>query len=326
MAGSRKQVLVTGAAGFLGSHLCEYLVDRGDEVVGIDNLSTGSEDNLTTLRRRMHDNDLPGSFGFLKMDVRERVDLASIDVIYHLACPASPKAYQADPIGTTLTAVVGTRNMLALALRRNARIVIASTSEVYGSPAVHPQTEEYWGCVNPCGVRSCYDEGKRCAESLAMDYHRQHETNIGIARLFNSYGPRLAKDDGRVVSNFIVQSLCGEPLTIYGDGRQTRSLCYVSDTIAGLVALGDSDFPGPVNIGNPNEITMRELSDMVNRMTGNKTACRFESLPHDDPPRRCPDISLARDVLNWSPSVSTRAGLQKTIDYFRTVLHMENDE
>jgi UDP-glucuronate decarboxylase len=265
-------------------------------------------------------------FVFMPHDVREPLDLGGFDVIYHLACPASPVAYQSDPIGTTETAVIGTRNMLDLATDCNARIVIASTSEVYGDPEKHPQTENYRGNVCCNSIRSCYDEGKRCGESLAFDYYRMKGTNVGVARIFNTYGPRLAKDDGRVISNFIVQALCGEPLTIYGDGSQTRSFCYVSDTVRGLMALGGCSFMGPVNIGNPDECTMIDIAETINRLTGNTVGIIHKDLPADDPTRRCPDISLAHKWLDWSPTVPLQDGLESTIRYFRKVLHMEVEE
>lgn len=310
----RKRVLVTGGAGFLGSHLIGALLNRGDDVLCVDNLFTGSRDNIALYRNHPR-------FEFLRHDVTFPL-FVEVDQIYNLACPASPIQYQLDPVQTTKTSVHGAINMLGLAKRVGARILQASTSEVYGDPAVHPQREDYWGNVNPIGPRSCYDEGKRCAETLFFDYHRQHRLEIKVARIFNTYGPRMHPGDGRVVSNFIVQALAGEPITLYGDGQQTRSFCYVDDLICGLIALMDSDpsFTGPVNLGNPTEFSMYELATEILAQTNSQSPLTFEPLPTDDPRQRQPDITLARNRLGWDPSVSLHEGLKSTIAHFRGVV------
>jgi len=304
-------VLVTGGAGFLGSHLIDRLLDAGHDVLCVDNLFTGTKENI----EHLHGNP---RFEFLRHDVTFPL-FVEVDEIYNLACPASPIHYQHDPVQTTKTSVHGAINMLGLAKRLGCKILQASTSEVYGDPSVHPQTEEYWGNVNPIGPRSCYDEGKRCAETLFFDYHRQNGLAIKVARIFNTYGPRMHPADGRVVSNFIVQALRGEPITIYGDGNQSRSFCYVSDLIDGLVRLMESsdEVTGPINIGNPSEFTMRELAEKVIRLTGSKSELVSHPLPQDDPRQRQPDISKARQLLGWEPSLSLEDGLPPTIDYFR---------
>jgi UDP-glucuronate decarboxylase len=311
---STKRVLVTGGAGFLGSHLCDRLLRDGHEVVCADNLFTGTKRNIAHLR------DHP-RFEFVRHDVTFPLYI-EVDEIFNLACPASPVHYQHDPVQTTKTSVHGAINMLGLAKRLNARIFQASTSEVYGDPSVHPQTEAYWGNVNPIGIRSCYDEGKRCAETLFFDYHRQHQLDIKVARIFNTYGPRMHPNDGRVVSNFIVQALKGESITIYGDGRQTRSFCYVDDLIEGFVRLmsSESGFTGPVNLGNPGEFTIRQLAEIVIELTGSKSTLVEKPLPSDDPMQRRPDISLAQSKLGWTPQIALRQGLEKTITYFDDLL------
>jgi UDP-glucuronate decarboxylase len=311
---STKRVLVTGGAGFLGSHLCDRLLRDGHEVVCADNLFTGTKRNIAHLR------DHP-RFEFVRHDVTFPLYI-EVDEIFNLACPASPVHYQHDPVQTTKTSVHGAINMLGLAKRLNARIFQASTSEVYGDPSVHPQTEAYWGNVNPIGIRSCYDEGKRCAETLFFDYHRQHQLDIKVARIFNTYGPRMHPNDGRVVSNFIVQALKGESITIYGDGRQTRSFCYVDDLIEGFVRLMNSEpgFTGPVNLGNPGEFTIRQLAEIVIELTGSTSTLVEKPLPSDDPMQRRPDISLAQSKLGWTPQIALRQGLEKTIVYFDDLL------
>jgi UDP-glucuronate decarboxylase len=311
---SQKRILVTGGAGFLGSHLIDRLLAQGHEVVCADNLFTGSKRNIAHLHGH-------GSFEFLRHDVTFPLYL-EVDEIYNLACPASPVHYQHDPVQTTKTSVHGAINMLGLAKRVKARIFQASTSEVYGDPTMHPQREDYWGNVNPIGIRSCYDEGKRCAETLFFDYHRQHGLDIKVARIFNTYGPRMHPNDGRVVSNFIVQALRGEPITIYGEGRQTRSFCFVDDLIDGFQRLMDSpaDFTGPVNLGNPNEFTIRELALKVIELTGSRSKLVNRPLPQDDPMQRQPDITLARERLGWAPQVQLEDGLRRTIAYFDQLL------
>lgn len=308
---ARRRVLVTGGAGFLGSHLIGQLLERGDEVLCADNLFTGTRDNLVAYRDNPH-------FEFLRHDITWPL-YVEVDQIYNLACPASPIHYQHDPVQTTKTSVLGAINMLGLAKRLGARIFQASTSEVYGDPHVHPQTEGYWGNVNSIGPRSCYDEGKRCAETLFFDYHRQHGLEIKVARIFNTYGPHMHPADGRVVSNFIMQALRNEPITIYGDGSQTRSFCYVEDLIAGFIKLMDSpaEVTGPVNIGNPNEFTILELAEMAIRQTGSSSEIIRLPLPADDPKQRQPDITQAREKLGWEPKVPLEQGLGRTIDYFR---------
>jgi UDP-glucuronate decarboxylase len=309
-----KRVLVTGGAGFLGSHLCDRLLADGNEVVCLDNLFTGSKRNISHLLGNAR-------FEFIRHDVTFPLFI-EVDEIYNLACPASPVHYQHDPVQTTKTSVHGAINMLGLAKRLKCRIFQASTSEVYGDPVVHPQVESYWGNVNPIGIRSCYDEGKRCAETLFFDYHRQHQLDIKVARIFNTYGPRMHPNDGRVVSNFIVQALKGEAITIYGEGQQTRSFCYVDDLIEGFVRLmrSEAGYPGPVNLGNPGEFTIRQLAEMVIELTGSKSQLVFRPLPADDPLQRKPDITLAGNKLGWAPKVELRGGLKKTIDYFDHLL------
>ncbi|RWX47104.1 UDP-glucuronate decarboxylase [Candidatus Electrothrix aarhusensis] len=310
----KKRILITGGAGFLGSHLCERLLADGHEVVCLDNYFTGAKQNIVHLLENPY-------FEVIRHDVTFPLYI-EVDEIYNLACPASPIHYQFDPVQTTKTSVHGAINMLGLAKRVKAKIFQASTSEVYGDPQVHPQIETYWGHVNPNGIRSCYDEGKRCAETLFFDYRRQHNLNIKVARIFNTYGPRMHPNDGRVVSNFIVQALQGRPITIYGDGSQSRSFCYVDDLIEAFVRLMDTEdgFAGPVNTGNPSEFTILQLAENVIEMTGAKSEIIFESLPQDDPQQRQPDISLAKEKLGWEPKVSLREGLVPTIAYFDNFL------
>jgi len=308
------RILVTGGAGFLGSHLSDRLLSEGHEVIAVDNFFTGNKRNVWHLS----DNK---NFELIRHDVTFPLYL-EVDAIYNLASPASPIHYQRDPVQTTKTSVLGAINMLGLAKRLGVKIFQASTSEVYGDPEVHPQPESYWGRVNPIGPRACYDEGKRAAETLFFDYHRQHGMPIRVARIFNTYGPRMAPDDGRVVSNFVLQALRGEPLTIYGDGSQTRSFCYVSDLVDGFVRLMDNEksLVGPVNLGNPGEFTMKELADAVIDVTGSKSTIEHKPLPQDDPKQRQPDISLAKKELGWEPTIQLREGLEKTVEYFRGVL------
>jgi UDP-glucuronate decarboxylase len=307
------RILVTGGAGFIGSHLCESLLARGHEVACLDNLFSGSKRNIY----RFMSNP---AFEFIRHDVTSPLTIEA-DQIYNLACPASPVHYQMNPVKTVKTNVMGTINMLGIAKRVKARILQASTSEVYGDPKVHPQREDYWGNVNPIGPRSCYDEGKRLAETLMMDYHRQNQVDVRICRIFNTYGPNMSEHDGRVVSNFIVQALTGKPLTVYGDGSQTRSFCYVSDLVRGLETMMEAPgITGPINLGNPGEFTMLELAEMVRAMTGAVSEIRFEPLPQDDPARRRPDITLAKTLLGWEPVVSLEDGLRLTIDYFDRLL------
>ena len=309
-----KRILVTGAAGFLGSHLCDRLVEQGHEVLGIDNYFTGRRSNIAHLL--MHTN-----FEMLRHDVTMPL-FVEVDEIYNLACPASPIHYQFDPVQTTKTSVHGAINMLGLAKRTGAKILQASTSEVYGDPEQHPQTEEYWGNVNPIGPRSCYDEGKRCAETLFFDYRRQHNLNIKVMRIFNTYGPRMHPEDGRVVSNFIMQALTGKPITIYGDGMQTRSFCYVDDLIDGMMRLmaTPDDVTGPINIGNPGEFTIRQLAEKVSAMIGNAMPLDFHDLPVNDPMQRRPDIRKAQGLLAWEPHIDLDQGLSRTIAYFRNLV------
>ena len=310
------RVLVTGGAGFLGSHLCKHLVSRGDDVVCLDNFFTGSKENIEELI----DNE---RFQMLEHDIIEPLAI-DVDEIYNFACPASPVHYQFDAVKTMKTSVLGILNVLELAKKTGARVLQASTSEVYGDPHVHPQPESYWGNVNPIGVRACYDEGKRCAEALCFDYHRQHGVDIRVMRIFDTYGPKMSPEDGRVVSNFIVQALMGENLTIYGDGKQTRSFCYVDDLIDGAIKLMEQDdFIGPVNVGNPNEFTMLELAQKVIERTGGKSGIIFNKLPKDDPKQRRPDITLAKEKLSWEPHVILDEGLGKTIAYFEKKLKLE---
>lgn len=309
-----KKILVTGGGGFLGSHLCERLLNEGHEVICLDNFFTGTKQNILHLMSNPR-------FELLRHDVTVPLFI-EVDEIYNLACPASPIHYQHDPVQTTKTCVHGAINMLGLAKRTGAKIMQASTSEVYGDPEVHPQTESYWGRVNPIGIRSCYDEGKRCAETLFLDYYRQHGLKIKIARIFNTYGPRMHTNDGRVVSNFVVQALKGEPITIYGDGQQTRSFCYVDEMVDAFVRLMNSgdEFIGPVNLGNPGEFTIRELAEKTLAMTGSKSELINLPLPQDDPTQRQPDIALAKEKLGWEPVIKLDDGLARTIDYFKTVV------
>jgi len=310
----RKRILVTGGAGFLGSHLCERLLNEGNDVICLDNFFTGRRSNILHLMSNPH-------FEVMRHDVTFPL-YVEVDEIYNLACPASPVHYQHDPVQTTKTSVHGAINLLGLAKRLGVRIFQASTSEVYGDPEVHPQREDYWGRVNPIGIRSCYDEGKRCAETLFFDYYRQHHLQIKVARIFNTYGPRMHPNDGRVVSNFIMQALQGKPITIYGDGSQSRSFCYVSELIDGFIRLMASpdDFTGPVNLGNPGEFTMLELAEKVIKLTGSPSKLDFQPLPSDDPRQRQPDISLARKELGWEPKINLEQGLVETISYFSDML------
>jgi UDP-glucuronate decarboxylase len=311
---TRKQILVTGGAGFLGSHLCERLLEEGHDVLCVDNFFTGTKDNILHLLANPH-------FEFLRHDVCFPL-YVEVDEIYNLACPASPIHYQYDPVQTTKTSVHGAINMLGLAKRVKAKILQASTSEVYGDPEIHPQPERYWGHVNPIGLRSCYDEGKRCAETLFFDYHRQHKLKIKVARIFNTYGPRMHPDDGRVVSNFIMQALKNEPITIYGDGAQTRSFCFVDDLVDGFVRLMNTDdgVTGPINLGNPREFTIKQLAETIIRLTGSGSTLDYKPLPEDDPQQRRPDISMAKKLLEWEPTVQLNGGLRKTIQYFAGML------
>jgi UDP-glucuronate decarboxylase len=310
-----KKILVTGGAGFLGSHLCERLLGEGNDVLCVDNFYTGSKDNVKHLLANPH-------FELMRHDVTFPL-YVEVDEIYNLACPASPPHYQFDPVQTTKTSVHGAINMLGLAKRLRAKILQASTSEVYGDPEIHPQTEDYWGRVNPVGIRSCYDEGKRCAETLFFDYWRQHQVDIKVVRIFNTYGPRMDPNDGRVVSNFIMQALQGKDITIYGDGHQTRSFCYVDDLIDGMVRMmnGPAGFTGPVNIGNPGEFTMLELAQQVIALTQSKSKLVFMPLPQDDPKQRQPNIDLAKNQLAWQPKIALKDGLLNTIEYFQQLVH-----
>ena len=305
-----KRILVTGGAGFIGSHLCKRLLKDGHDVICLDNYFTGSKDNIRELIGNNH-------FELVRHDITNPYD-AEVDEIYNLACPASPPYYQYNPVKTIRTSVMGVLNMLELAYRCKAKILQASTSEIYGDPKVHPQREDYWGNVNPIGLRSCYDEGKRCAETLMTDYHRQYGVNTRIIRIFNTYGPYMAQNDGRVVSNFIIQALKNEDITIYGDGTQTRSFCYVSDLIEGMVKMMDNkeDFQGPINLGNPSERTILDFAKYIIKLTNSKSKIIFKPLPSDDPTQRKPDISLAKEKLNWEPVVDIESGLMKTIEYF----------
>lgn len=310
-----KRVLVTGGAGFLGSHLCEKLLSKEYDVLCLDNFFTGCKENI----QHLLDNPY---FEILRHDITFPL-YVEVDEIYNLACPASPVHYQFNPVQTTKTSIHGAINMLGLAKRIKAKILQASTSEIYGDPQEHPQTESYWGSVNPIGIRSCYDEGKRCAETLFFDYYRQHNIKIKVARIFNTYGPRMQIDDGRVISNLIIQTLQNKPITIYGDGNQTRSFCYVSDLIKSLILLMESsdNFIGPVNLGNPIEITILKLAQTILELTNSNSKIIYKNLPLDDPQKRCPDISLAKKELNWKPTISLKEGLIKTIDYFRVLLN-----
>jgi UDP-glucuronate decarboxylase len=307
-------ILITGGAGFLGSHLCDALIEKGYDILCVDNFFTGNKSNISHLLTNPN-------FTLIRHDVTFPL-YVEVDQIYNLACPASPIHYQFDPVQTTKTSVHGAINMLGLAKRLKARILQASTSEVYGDPEIHPQSEEYWGRVNPIGIRSCYDEGKRCAETLFFDYWRQHKIEIKVMRIFNTYGPRMHPSDGRVVSNFIVQALNNKPITIYGDGSQTRSFCYVDDLITGMIKLMEShkSITGPINMGNPSEFTMIELAELVIKLTSSRSKLKFKPLPEDDPKQRQPNISLAKSKLNWSPKVSLEEGLNKTITYFKNLL------
>lgn len=307
-----KKILVTGGAGFLGSHLCERLLNEGNDVLCVDNFYTGSKDNVKHLLTHPH-------FELMRHDVTFPL-YVEVDEIYNLACPASPPHYQSDPVQTTKTSVHGAINMLGLAKRLKAKILQASTSEVYGDPEIHPQTEDYWGRVNPVGIRSCYDEGKRCAETLFFDYWRQHQVDIKVVRIFNTYGPRMDPNDGRVVSNFIMQALQGKDITIYGDGQQTRSFCYVDDLIDGIIRMmnGPEGFTGPVNIGNPGEYTMLELAQKIIQLTNSSSKLIFMPLPQDDPKQRRPDINLANKKLSWEPKILLIDGLEKTIQFFKS--------
>lgn len=311
---NRKRILVTGGAGFLGSHLCERMLNDGNEVLCLDNFYSGTKDNIAHLMGNPH-------FELIRHDVCFPVNV-EVDEIYNLACPASPVHYQRDPIQTTKTSVLGAMNMLGLAKRTKAKIMQASTSEVYGDPEVHPQKESYWGHVNTIGIRSCYDEGKRCAETLFFDYKRQHDVEVKVVRIFNTYGPRMHPNDGRVVSNFIVQALRGDDITIYGDGSQTRSFCYADDLIEGFVRMmaADKNISGPINLGNPNEFTIKQLADAVLKKVGGKSKLVMLPLPQDDPKQRQPDITLAKEKLDWTPVVQLNDGLTRTIEYFRNFL------
>jgi UDP-glucuronate decarboxylase len=317
MSSTRNRILVTGGAGFLGSHLCERLIAEGNDVLCVDNYFTGRKDNVASLLGHPH-------FEAMRHDVCFPL-YVEVDEIYNLACPASPIHYQHDPVQTTKTSVSGAINMLGLAKRLRAKIFQASTSEVYGDPSVHPQTEDYRGNVNPIGPRACYDEGKRCAETLFFDYHRQHKLRIRVARIFNTYGPRMHPNDGRVVSNFIVQALKGEPITLYGNGSQTRAFCYVDDLLEGWIRLmaAPDDVTGPINIGNPVETTVAELADKIIALTGSRSKIERRPLPVDDPTQRCPDISRAKSLLGWQPKVPLETGLKKTIEYFDQLLRTE---
>ncbi len=311
---SHKRILVTGGAGFIGSHLCEKLLDQGHEVLCLDNFFTGSRVNVTSLMSNP-------MFELMRHDVTFPI-YVEVDEIYNLACPASPVHYQHDPVQTTKTSVHGAINVLGLAKRLNAKVFQASTSEVYGDPTMHPQKEDYWGNVNPIGLRSCYDEGKRCAETLFFDYQRQHGLEIKVARIFNTYGPHMHPNDGRVVSNFIMQALRGDPITIYGEGQQTRSFCYVDDLVNAFIRFMDTDkdFTGPMNLGNPNEFTIRQLAELIIEMTNSTSQLVFQPLPQDDPQQRQPDISLAKEKINWQPETQLQEGLAKTIAYFQGVI------
>lgn len=310
-----KKILVTGGAGFLGSHLCDRLIDQGHEVLCLDSLFTGSRKNVEGLIKHP-------SFKFIKHDVVDAINVETLDEIYNLACPASPVHYQHDPIHTMKTSVLGALNVLELARKTGAKVFQASTSEVYGDPSVHPQPEEYWGNVNTIGIRSCYDEGKRAAETLFFDYQRTHSLRIKVVRIFNTYGPRMAADDGRVVSNFIVQALRGENLTVYGDGSQTRSFCYADDLVEGFIRLmnADDSVTGPINLGNPGEFTMIELAEKVLRLTGSQSKLIHMPLPQDDPKQRRPDITKAKQYLDWEPTIALEQGLNRTIEYFRKAI------
>ena len=314
-ASTNKTILVAGGIGFLGANLCKTLLDLGNKVVCVDNLSTCRQDNLKQLQKYPF-------FKFIQQDVCHPMELENIDLIYNLACPASPPHYQADPIQTLKTCFLGSLNLLELAKKSKCRILQTSTSEVYGDPLVNPQSESYWGHVNPVGKRSCYDEGKRSAETLFMEYHHQYGVEVKIMRIFNTYGPWMDRDDGRVISNFVVQALNGIPLTVYGDGTQTRSFCYLDDMIDAIQKImhSDKDFIGPINVGNPDPYTINQLAEKIIKMTESKSTIIYKPLPSDDPMQRCPDITLIKNILGWTPKTSLEVGLQKTIDYFRTSL------
>jgi len=311
----KKRILVTGGAGFIGSHLCERLLNEGNEVICVDNFYTGRKENIVHLMDNPY-------FEIIRHDITFPLYI-EVDEIYNLACPASPIHYQFDPVQTTKTSVHGAINMLGLAKRLKIKILQASTSEVYGDPDVHPQPESYWGNVNPIGIRACYDEGKRCAETLFFDYYRQHNLDIKVVRIFNTYGPRMLANDGRVVSNFIIQALKNEPITIYGDGKQTRSFCYVDDLVDGMIKMMSTErgFNGPVNLGNPGEFSMLELAENVIGLTGSKSKISYKPLPEDDPKRRKPDIYLAKNKLNWEPTIKLKEGLNETIKYFKELIN-----
>lgn len=314
----KQKILVTGGAGFLGSHLCTALVHQGHEVLCLDNFYTGRKANIRSLLSH-------ANFEVIRHDICEAISL-EVDAIYHLACPASPPHYQKDPIQTTKTSIFGMLNVLELARRLKIPVLFSSTSEVYGDPVVHPQTEDYWGHVNPIGIRACYDEGKRCAETFCMDYHRQYGVDIKIARIFNTYGPNMCPQDGRVISNFIMQALQNQPLTIYGDGNQTRSFCYVDDNIAGLMKLMQSEsIHQPVNIGNPIEYTMKEIAEKIIALTGSQSKISYLPLPQDDPKQRKPDITRARTLLNWEPTISLETGIKQTTQYFKQYLNTKHN-
>jgi len=314
----RKRILVTGGAGFIGSHLCERLLSQGNEVICVDNFFTGTRDNIKDLLKNPY-------FEIVRHDICFPL-YVEVDEIYNLACPASPIHYQFDPVQTTKVNVSGSINMLGLAKRLKIKILQASTSEVYGNPTQHPQTETYWGHVNPIGPRACYDEGKRCAETLFFDYYRQHRMDIKVVRIFNTYGPRMKPNDGRVISNFVIQALKGEDLTIYGDGSQTRSFCYVDDMVDGIIRMMNSanGFAGPVNLGNPEEISILNLAELIIDLTSSKSKIVFTPLPQDDPTRRCPDINLAKKKLDWKPTVDLKLGLQNTIEYFISLIKLNS--
>lgn len=312
MTNNGKKILITGGAGFIGSHLCKRLLHDGNHVICLDNFFTGNKANIEELLENKN-------FKLVEHDITEKFS-ADVDEIYNLACPASPPHYQYDPVKTTKTSVLGIINMLELARKCGAKVLQASTSEVYGSPQVHPQPESYWGNVNPIGIRSCYDEGKRCAETLMMDYHRQHGVDVRIVRIFNTYGPNMDINDGRVVSNFIIQALKGEDLTVYGDGNQTRSFCYVDDLVDGLIKMMSGQYIGPVNLGNPSERTILDFAKLIIELTGSKSEIVYRELPSDDPTQRQPDLTIAKRELNWKPTTDIKVGLEKTIKYFKEKL------
>jgi len=310
---NNKRILITGGAGFIGSHLCQFLLEQNHIVYGLDNFISGQRQLVDSLKSYKN-------FTFIEGDITQTIPDVEVDEIYNLACPASPKDYQSNPIETIKTNVVGMYNILEFAKKKNAKVLQASTSEVYGDPAVHPQKEDYWGRVNPIGIRSCYDEGKRSAETLCSDFYRSFQLDIKIARIFNTYGPHMRKDDGRVVSNFVNQALNGEPITLYGEGHQTRSFCFVGDMVRGLVSLMNSDSGVyPVNLGNPHEVSMKELALLIKKLTSSSSEIVYQELPSDDPTRRCPDITRAKEILSWSPKIPLEEGLLKTITYFKSL-------